>query len=143
MSAEQNAANFRRLIEVGFGAGDLGVVDEIVSPDLVERQRGLKGGRDGVKDTIATLRGWFSPFTLTVEDLVVDGDTVWGRCRARGINTGPILGRPATGRPMEIDVIDIGRFENGMLVEHWGVPDQLGMMGQLGLLPGGAPAATH
>lgn len=142
MSAEQNAASFRRLIEVGFGKGDLGVVDEVVSPDCVERQRGLKGGRDGVKDTIATLRGWFSPFSLTVEDLAVDGDKIWGRCRARGVNTGSIMGRPATGQPMEIDVIDIGRFEGGMLVEHWGVPDQLGMMSQIGLLPGrgSAPA---
>ena len=143
MSAEQNAANFRRLIEVGFGAGDLGVVDEVVSPDCVERQRGLKGGREGVKDTIRSLRGSFSPFTLTVEDLAVDGDKVWGRCRARGVNSGPIMGRPATGQPMEIDVIDIGRFENGMLVEHWGVPDQLGLMSQIGLLPGRGPAPAH
>jgi len=136
MSAEQNAASFRRLIEVGFGKGDLGVVDEVVSPDGVEHQRGLKGGRDGAKETIATLNAWFSPFSLTVEDLVVDGDKVWARCRARGVNTGSIMGRPATGQPMEIDVIDIGRFKDGMLVEHWGVPDQLGMMSQIGLLPG-------
>lgn len=143
MSAERNTASFRRLIEVGFGTGDLGVVDEVVSPDLVERQRGLKGGRDGVKGTIATLRAWFSPFSMTIEDLAVDGDKVWARIRARGVNTGSIMGRPATGQPMEIDVIDIGRFEDGMLVEHWGVPDQLGMMSQLGLLPGRGPAPTR
>jgi predicted ester cyclase len=35
---------------------------------------------------------------------------------------------------MEIDVIDIARFENGKIVEHWGVPDQLGILIQLGLL---------
>jgi hypothetical protein len=53
------------------------------------------------------------------------------------------MGRPPTGQPMGmIDVIDVGRFEGRMLVEHWGVPDQLGMMSQIGLLPGrgSAPA---
>jgi predicted ester cyclase len=77
-----------------------------------------------------------SEFTLTIEDLVVDGDTVWTRNRARGINTGSIMGNAATGRTVEIDVIDIGRFEDGRLVEHWGIADQLGMMLQLGLMPG-------
>ena len=33
---------------------------------------------------------------------------------------------------MAIEVIDIGRFEDGKLVEHWGVPDRLGALEQLG-----------
>lgn len=33
------------------------------------------------------------------------------------------------------DVIDIGRFENGKLVEHWGVPDRFSLLEQLDLLP--------
>jgi hypothetical protein len=33
---------------------------------------------------------------------------------------------------MEIDVI---RFRDGKMVEHWGVADRLGMIQQLGLLP--------
>jgi predicted ester cyclase len=33
------------------------------------------------------------------------------------------------------DVFDVCRFEDGKIVEHWGVPDQLGMMMQLGLIP--------
>jgi len=36
---------------------------------------------------------------------------------------------------MIITVIDIARFKDGKIVEHWGVPDQLGMMLQLGLMP--------
>jgi predicted ester cyclase len=46
------------------------------------------------------------------------------------------MGHPPTGRQLEIDVIDICRFRDGRMVEHWGVPDQLGMMQQMGLLPG-------
>jgi predicted ester cyclase len=76
-------------------------------------------------------------FTLTVEDVAVAGDTVWARNRGRGVNTGPVMGNPPTGRPVEVDVIDILRFENGIAVEHWGVADQVGMLLQLGVMPGG------
>ncbi len=51
--------------------------------------------------------------------------------KARGTNSGSIMGRPPTGRKLEIDVIDIGRFSDGKMVEHWGVPDQIGMMEDL------------
>jgi len=136
MSVEDNAQLFRRLIEVGFSKGELTVVDELVAPDCVEHQRGNHQGSDGVKEVIGTLHRWMSEFTLTIEDLVADGDTVWTRNRARGINTGSIMGSAPTGRTVEIDVIDIGRFEDGRLVEHWGIADQLGMMLQLGLMPG-------
>jgi predicted ester cyclase len=44
-------------------------------------------------------------------------------------------GRPPTGRSFTITVIDVCRFENGKIVEHWGVPDRFHQMVQLGLLP--------
>ncbi len=133
--SDDNVASMRRLIEVGFGKGDLAVVDEIVDAGCSEHQRGLQPGPEGVKQTIQTLRSWFSDFELTVQDVAVAGDVVWTRNRARGVNTGAVMGRPPTGKRMEIDVIDVGRFSGGKLVEHWGVPDQLGMLLQLGLLP--------
>jgi len=45
------------------------------------------------------------------------------------------MGRPPTGKTVTVDVIDICRFEDGKIVEHWRVPDRLGMMEQLGLNP--------
>ena len=140
MSAEGNVAAFRKLIEVGFARGDLSVVEELVSPTAIEHQRGSKPGIEGVKGTIATLRSWFSDFELTIAKLSADGDTVWALNRAQGVNTGSIFGFPPTGNPIEIDVIDIARFEDGKIVEHWGVPDQLGMLIQLGLAPRPQPA---
>jgi predicted ester cyclase len=133
MTAEQNIAATRRLIEEGFNAGNLSVCDELVAADSVEHQRGSKSGAAGTKETIRTLRSWFSDFQLTIVDLVAHDDTVWFRNRATGVNTGEVLGRPATGRPFDITVIDIVRFVDGKIVEHWGVPDQLGMLLQLGL----------
>jgi predicted ester cyclase len=42
------------------------------------------------------------------------------------------MGNPPTRKTMQIDVIDIARFEEGKLLEHWGVPDRLGILMQLG-----------
>ena len=140
MSTEQNIAATRRLIAEGFSGGNLAICDELISPEAVEHQRGSKAGIEGTKDTIRTLRSWFSDFELTIVDLIASDDTVWIRCHAMGVNTGNVMGRPATGRSFEITVIDILRFGDGKMIEHWGVPDQLGMLIQLGLF--GRPDAT-
>jgi predicted ester cyclase len=44
------------------------------------------------------------------------------------------MGFPPTGKSFETDVMDVARFEDGKIVEHWGVPDQLGLLMQLGLM---------
>ena len=140
MSVEDNVARFRELIEVGFSKGDTSVVDKLMAPGCLEHQRGNGDGSEGAKEVIRTLHRWMSDFSLTIEDLVADGDMVWSRNRARGVNTGAVMGQAPTGRSVEIDVIDIVRFEDGKIVEHWGIADQLGMMLQLGLVPGRGPA---
>ena len=143
MSTADNVAAFRKLIEVGFTQGDLGVADELVSPDALEHQRGNRPGIEGTKATIATLHTWFSDFELSIVKLAADGDTVWALNRARGVNTGSIMGFPPTGKSIEIYVADVARFEDGKLVEHWGVPDQLGMLMQLGLMQRPKTAGTR
>jgi predicted ester cyclase len=80
------------------------------------------------------------PDGLTIVDLVASDDTVWIRNLARGVDTGGVLGRPPTGLSFEITVFDVLRFADGRLIEHWGVPDQLGLLLQLKLF--GRPEAA-
>ncbi len=133
-----NEAIYRRLIDEGFNKGNVGVVDELVAPGAREHQRAGGDGPEGAKKTIMYLRSAFPDFRLTIEDLVVDGDKVWARQRGGGTNLGSFMGRPPTGRTAFIEVFDVCRFEDGKMVEHWGVPDQLGMAMALGMM--GAPA---
>ncbi|HEX5469453.1 MAG TPA: ester cyclase [Gaiellaceae bacterium] len=47
----------------------------------------------------------------------------------------------ATGKSIDVQLIDIIRFgDDGLAHEHWGVFDALGMMQQLGAIPGSPPA---
>lgn len=143
MESYANAERFRRLIEEGFGAGDETVLDELMAPDVVEHQRGNRPGLEGAKGVVRTLHRWMSDFSLTVEDVAVAGETVWTRNRARGINTGSVMGFRPSGQPVEVDVIDIGRFEDGRLVEHWGIADQMGLLLQVGFDPRAASGARR
>ena len=133
--AERNIDLFRRIIEEGFNKGEFAVIDDIVSTDQIEHQPGLGAGPEGLKGAIVFLRTAFPDLTLTIEDITADGDKVWARTKARGTHTGPFAGRPATGKAIDIDVFDQCRFENGQMIEHWGVPDRMAQMQQLGMIP--------
>jgi len=136
MSEEQHKQVFRRLIEEGFGKGNLEVLNDVFAPNFVEHQDGfVPPNAEGVKGAIVSLRTAAPDLKLTIEEIIASGEKTWARITARGTHRGPFMGRPATQRTFAITVIDICRFENGQVVEHWGVADRLGMMAQLGLLP--------
>jgi predicted ester cyclase len=129
-----NEQLFRAIIEDGFSKGDVTVIDELASPDFVEHQYGfIPPNASSVKRAIVSLHSAFPDFSMTVEELVSHGDKVWGRMTARGTQKGQIGPMPATGKRIEITVIDIMRFKDGKLIEHWGVPDRFAMMEQLGM----------
>ncbi len=135
MSAEQNAAAVRRLFDEAFNEGHFDVVSEILAPDYEERQSGVEPGPDGVKKTIATLRSAFPNLSCTIEHVAEQGDFVWAHVKVRGTHEGPLMGFAASHRPFEIDALHLWRFANGRIVEHWGVPDRMSAMEQLGLVP--------
>ena len=89
---------------------------------------------------IASLRRAYSDFRLEIEHLTVDGDLVWLHMTGSGTNDGSFMGNPATGRAMRITVFDLIRVVDGRMVEHWGVPDRLGALMQIGLVRPGAAA---
>jgi len=127
----RNVRVFNAIINRGFNQGDLSVADEVCAASLSEHEYLAKTdvpGPEILKDQIQTARSNVKGLTLTVEDLVENGDKVWARSRCTGTD-------PRSGKPISMTVIDICRFENGKLVEHWGVPDRFAMLHQIGALP--------
>src|SRR5450759_3325426 len=95
MSAQDNIAVVRRLLERGFGDGDLSVVDEYLAPDFVEHQNGSQGiGPAAVQNIIKGLHASLSDMKLSIDDIVAAGDDVWVRSHATARNDKPIMGRP-------------------------------------------------
>ena len=91
-------------------------------------------------DEIAEAMAQRPDLSYEVVQMVADGEKVWGHFRSRGTNDGSFMGNPPAGKTMQIDVIDIARYEGGKLVEHWGVPDRLGLLLQLGFFPPKSPS---
>lgn len=135
-NAEQMNSNeqvFRLLIEEGFSRGDTSVFDRYTSGDFIEHQSGFNPPNvSSVKNAIENLHRAFPDFSMTIEDIVSSGDKVWGRMTARGTHEGQFGQLGPTGNKFEITVIDIMRFSEGKLVEHWGVSDRFALMEQLG-----------
>lgn len=129
---EANRALARRLYGEAWGAGDLSVVDELVSPDFLDHRRGTRGPREYGR-AIERLRRTFPDLRISIDEQRAEGDTVTTRCTLRGTDGGGVLWYPPTGREATFTGTFTDRFSGGKLVEHEGHSDTAGMMKQLGL----------
>jgi steroid delta-isomerase-like uncharacterized protein len=119
-------------------AGDIDGFGEYLADDFVEHELapGLDPTKEGTLAFFGMYRAAFPDLRFDAEDFIASGDKVVARVRATGTNTGHFMGMPATGKPMEIQLIDIVRFgDDGLGHEHWGVADVMTMMQQLGVVP--------
>ena len=132
---------FRRVIEEGFNRGNFAAWDECMAEHMTEHQYGLPSTREGLKGAIGGLRDAFPDLHLEIEEMVTQGDKVWARMTANGTHKGTFFALAPTGTRFTITVIDVCRFENGRIVEHWGVPDRFALLDQLGGLPFRKPTA--
>ena len=137
-----HASTMRRLYEL-LSAGDIDGFGDHVAEDFVEHEvvPGLEPSKEGVKQMFRMYRAAFPDLQMKAEDVLVSGDKVVARVRATGTQHGEFMGLAATGKSVNVQLIDIIRFgEDGLAREHWGVFDALGMMQQLGAIP--APASA-
>jgi steroid delta-isomerase-like uncharacterized protein len=129
----------KRFYEDVIGGGQINLVDELTTDDLVDHEEGLPGqpsGREGVKFFISAMREAFPDIRVgTVEPMMVDGNLEAARVVLTGTHKGELMGVEATNKAVEIESIDIIRVEDGKVAEHWGVTDTMSLMQQLGALP--------
>ena len=127
----------RRFTEF-FSTGDEALADEVLSPDVVFHGTAGDGelrGIEAIKSFIAQYRRAFPDARSTVEDQVAEDDKVVTRWRARATHQGPLGPLAPTGRGFEMDGITIERIAGGQITEVWVARDELGLLGQLGLVP--------
>jgi steroid delta-isomerase-like uncharacterized protein len=127
----------RRVYDEVFGQGKLDIANEIVAIDGVDHE--MPGGRgpDALKQAAMMFRSAFPDFKITMDDAIVEGSQIAVRFTATGTHRGEFAGVPATGKSISISGIDIVRFEDDKIAEHWGYSDQMGLMQQLGAMPAG------
>jgi predicted ester cyclase len=124
MTAEQNKALVRRLVEEAVNPRNLEALEEIATGEFtVAARRWVRPFRDSFPD-----------FRMEIADLVADSDKVAAHFRCSGTHLGEWMGHPPTGRRFsDVDEIYIFRVRDGKLAGAFGIEDNLGRMRQLGL----------
>ena len=134
MESEANKALIRGFFEKVINAGNLDVMDQILSPDFLSHEAfppGIPPGRAGAKQLFGMLHNAFPDYHATIEDEIAEGDKVVVRVTFSGTQQGEFMGKPPTGRRVTYGVIDIFRISDEQVVEHWGIVDMLSLMQQI------------
>ncbi|MBI5029149.1 MAG: ester cyclase [Chloroflexi bacterium] len=134
MSADDNKALVRRYIQEVWDKKNSAACDEFLASN---NQRHLSPNatplnREGQKQRLAGIRSAFPDISLTLEEIIAEGDRVAFRSTIRGTHQKIFLGIAPTGRQVTVSLLDIVRVENSRFVEHWGGPDFLDWLRQLG-----------
>ena len=145
MGVAENKAMANRFVEEVINNGNFALAYELAAPNYVDHAAppGVPATIEGLKVFFTGLRAAFPDLHYAVDDVIAEGDTVVQRNTASGTMKGDFMGMPASGKWASWSEIHISRFENGKVVEHWGVVDQLGMLQQLGFAQApGQPAGV-
>jgi len=137
-----HVATMRQLYDL-LNAGNVDGFGDGLADDFMEHEElpGIPPTKEGTKEFFRMYLAAFPDLRMDAEDVLASGDKVVARVRATGTHQGELMGMPATGKAIDVQLIDIIRFgDDGLAVEHWGVFDTMAMMQQLGALPDGAPA---
>jgi len=143
MSAESNKALSRRVLEEAFNAGNIDVIDELVTTDFVNHDAALPEamiGPEAAKATISGYRTAFPDLRITIEEQIADDQGVATRWSAKGTHEGDLMGMAPTGKQSTVTGITIDRIVDGRIAESWTNWDTLGMLQQLGVVPALATA---
>src|SRR5829696_6821021 len=120
VSLEENKALVRRFLDEQ-AKGNLDVIDELLSPDFVDR--GLLPGqgptREDFKRSVAEILDAFSIISFTIEEQIAEGDTVVTKYKERSVIRGEFGGLPPTGTEENFEGIYIHRIADGKITEEW------------------------
>lgn len=134
---ETNKVIARRFIEEVFEKGDDDAINELVADDFKPHNWSTDAtGRTAVRDAVKRASAGLTDARITVNDVIGEDDKVVVRVTSQATHTGEFMGLPPSGKTYRIEEIHIFRVQGGKVVEHWHQGDWLGMMRQLGALPG-------
>ena len=135
--SEENKAIVRRIVQEIWNGGNLDLADELITPDYVDNVAGSGSpvGPEGFKDAVSGVRDAFPDFTITINDMISEGDKVALVWTFIGTHKGELMGIAPTEKLIEFDGIYLYRFKDGKLVERSGKRDMFKLMSQLGAIP--------
>jgi ketosteroid isomerase-like protein len=136
MSREENKAIICRINEEFINKGNAAILDELYSPELLRKRRGLEWivsiyeGQRGFENLYEA----FPDYHSQIEEQTGEGDFVVTRCTITGTHTGDFFGIAPTGKRISMNQVVYYRLHAGKVIEIWGINDELGLLHQLDLV---------
>ena len=99
MSAEESKSIVRRVIQEVFVRRSDAAVDQLVSPAFTPHSwPNVQPGIASLKEAMKRVSAGLADTTMTVEDMIAEGDKVAVRLTARGRHAGEFMGMPPSDR---------------------------------------------
>jgi predicted ester cyclase len=131
-------ARVREFVDRVLTGGEIEATGDYFEREMVEEVPfpGQGPGLEGLKETLSRIRAGFPDSKWTVEEQIAEGNTVVTRFLWLGTHQGEFLGIPATQRPIRVWGMVIDRFSGEKIATTRILMDTIGMMQQLGAIPG-------
>jgi steroid delta-isomerase-like uncharacterized protein len=134
VSAAENKALVDRYIQEIWVERNPEAIARFVAPDY---KRHMAPGAPALdlESQIERIKGFgaaFPDITVVVDDIIADDHGASFRATLNGTQLGDFAGIPATGRAIEVHLVDFMEIKDGKIVAQWGGPDMRDMLQQLG-----------
>jgi len=141
MSLEENKTLVRRYFEDAPHHPE--ACDEIFAPSFrfhtIQRAsitpQVVESDPESEKAAYAWLRTVWGDYTMTIDEMIAEGDRVMVQWTFNGTHQGEFNGLPPTGKPVSYSGINIFRIADDKIAEVWDIADRLWLWQQLGVLP--------
>ena len=138
MSAEENKALSRKVMEEVWHKRRLEAIDELFALDYVGHDLSNPGwteGIDAAKQASASFLSAFSDFHVTCDHILGEGDKVALQYNVLATHMGEFAGIAPTGRRVAFSGLTIQRWRDGTMAEQWQIVDIQRLMQQLEMGP--------
>ncbi len=134
MSTDQNKEVVRRFFDEVVSGGDLGLIDDLCASDY--RAHATLSGpeaidRRALRDLVTSWRSSFPDGSISIEDIVAEGELVAARLEERGTHRGVFRGISPTGKAVKYGSMTFLRIVDGKITEHWGLLDMPSVLEQI------------
>lgn len=126
----------RRYFEEVWNRGNVDALGELLAPNYVNHTPSTPNppaGPQGLKPIVHAMRQAFPDLHYEIQDVIATPHSVAIRVIVTGTHRGDLFGVAPTGRTVNVDQINIEHIEQGRIVEHWRLTDELSLMRQLGV----------
>jgi predicted ester cyclase len=131
---ERNKALIRSFIEEIFNKHNLSSIQKYFGKNSVEGRPQAEKGGERFKQFLSEFFKVFPDWHTDIEHIVAENGFVVVFLNGFGTQKGEIQGMPPTNKSINIRSADLYRIENGIMIGHWDVVDQLNLLKQTGEL---------